>query len=268
MQGQLQELITWLERVLVDPATTDSRTRAIALREYGLALDELGAYGRAWEALQTSLELFRELGDRKCEAELCLGLSMVAHDQGWLQEALALANPALASFRELGDLWWTARALHVIGEVFRDSRDFQRAYATLEEALARFDDLGDQLSIHKTAHDLGDLALDQGDAGRAGVLYRQALTAGIEIGNQYGQYMCAAGLACVAALNGDVYEAGRRYGVVERSEERLRTPMHARERQRYLRILGPLMKDPRFQAGEEAGRDLRFDEVIDELMSA
>ena len=268
MQGQLDELIAWLEGALANPTTTDLQTRAIGLREYGYALDQVGEYTRAWEALQESLELFRELGDRKCEAEVLLALSMVAHDRGSLEEALALANPALASFRELGERWWVAQALHLIGGFFRDNQDFQRASSTLEEALATFDDLGDQNFSQMTAHDLGDLALDQGDAERAGARYRRALTATLEIGNQYGQCMCTAGLACVAALRGDVSGSGRLWSVVETAENRLRTPMHARERKRYLQILAPLTKDPRFQQGQEAGRDLSLDQAVHDLLSA
>jgi predicted ATPase len=267
MQGQFHEL-AWLKRAFANPTTTDPRTRAIALREYGLALDKVREYESAREALQESLELFRELGDRKSEADVLLGLSMVAHDQGSLEEALALAKPALASFRELGERWSVAEALHVMGEYFRDNQDFQRAAATLEQSLATFDDLGDRDSISMTAHDLGDLAIDQGEADRAGARYRQALAADIEIGDQFGQYMDTAGLACVAALNGDVSGAGRLWGVVEKTEERLQTTMRAHERKRYLRILAPLTKDRRFQEGHEAGRRLPLDQAVHDLMSA
>jgi predicted ATPase len=266
-QGQLHELIAWLEHALANPTPTDLRTRAIVLREYGVALDQVGEYGSAWESLQGSLELFRALGDRQCEADVLLELSGVAHDQGLIEEALALATPALASFRELGERWWVAQALHLMGECFLDSKDFQRASATLKEALATFDDLGDRDFMQRTAHDLGDLALDQGNAERAGAFYRQGLTT-VEAGNQLGQFMCMAGLACVAGLSGDAYTAGRLWGAVETAEKRLRTPMHSRERKRYLRILDPLTKDPDFQQGQEAGRDLSLGQAVHHVLSA
>jgi predicted ATPase len=267
MLGQVRELIAWLERALTNPLRTDPRMRAIALREYGISLDQVGEYTRAREALQESLELFRELGDQGREADLLLGLGMVAHDQGALDDALALAKAALASFRELGERWWTARTLHIIGEVFRDSRDFQHASATLEEALARFEDLGDELSIQKTTHDLGDLALDLDDANRAEARYRQSLRIAVAIDNQFGQCVCTAGLACVAALSGDAFTAGRLWGAVETAEKRLRTPMHSRERKRYLRILAPLTDDASFQEGREAGLGLSVDQAVHDVLS-
>jgi hypothetical protein len=62
--------------------------------------------------------------------------------------------------------------------------------------------------------------------------------------------------------------AGRLWAAAEAAEKHLNMRMHAHERDRYLRILAPLTNDPRFQEGQEAGRDVPLDQAVRDLVSA
>ena len=268
MHGQLRELVFWSERALAAPAATDVRTRAVALVTYGDALLYTEEYERAREALQESLLLFRDIGDRKGEASALRMLDHVVWAQGSTRHAIELGEAALAILREIDDRRGIAGSLNHVGADLVEIGEVARGMAMLEEALAIYTELGDRRAVASSIHTLGDLALDQGDTQRAAGQYRQALEVAVEFDDERTQAYCAAGLACVAALRQAFHTAGRLWALTESIEDQLGVRLLAAERQRYERILTPLQSDQAFRGGYQAGRDIELAEAVRKLRAS
>jgi predicted ATPase len=265
MHGQLQELVAWLERALATPRATDMRTRAVGLGIYGEGLLYIEQSDRAQAPLGESLILFRELGDRLGEASVLQTLDMAAWAQGHIEQAIELAEAALAIYREQGDRHGTARSLAHIGTDLLQIGNVERSTAMLEEARTISSELDDRIAMAGLLHGFGDHALDRSDPHRAADEYRQALEIAVEFNDERTEMYCVAGLACVAALEGESHSAGRLWGAAEGAENRLEMRMLAAERIRYERILTPLQRDESFRAGYEAGRDVDLAQAVREL---
>lgn len=268
MHGQLRELVFWSERALAAPAATDMRTRAVALETYGEALLYTEEYERAREALQQSLLLFRDIGDRKGEASAIQRLDHVVWAQGSTRQAIELGEAALAILREIDDRRGIAGSLDHVGADLVEIGEVARGMAMLEEALAIHTELGDRRAVASSIHTLGDLALDRGDTQHAAGQYRQALEEAVELDDERTQAYCAAGLACVAALRQAFHTAGRLWALTESIEDQLGVRLLAAERQRYERILTPLQNDQAFRGGYLAGRDIELTEAVRELRAS
>jgi tetratricopeptide (TPR) repeat protein len=262
MQGQLDELISWLDRALGVPDTTQPGVRALGLHTLGDALFMTDHLDRAHTTLTESLDLFRAIGDESGEAHVLNELGGVHWSLGDHDDAIALREQALEIYRRQGDNAGVARSLHLIGEDLRDVGEFERGAALLEEAMKIDSDIGDLYSAATSAHSLGDLALDQGDLIDATRRYRYALETVVGIDDERGQAYCLAGLAAVSALKGERRGAGRLWEIAESAETRLGQRFLAVERQRYERILTPLYADPEFQAGRRDAQGLTLAEGV------
>ena len=265
MHGQLQELASWLERVLATPGSTDPRTRAVGLRTYGEALLFTNEPERAHDALEESLNLSRTIGDRQAEAYALMRLAGARWGQGFVEEAIDLQEAALAIFREVGHLFGIEVSLHNLGTFLRNTGDLEHSRTMFEEAIAICTELGDHEGVANNVAGLADIALDRRDPQRAACRYRQVLELVSDLGDERVEVSNVAGLACVAVLQGDVLSAGRLWGVVEAAEKRLGTRLVAADRVQYERIVTPLHDHQDFEAGYEAGRDIELAEAVREL---
>jgi predicted ATPase/class 3 adenylate cyclase len=265
MHGHLRELVVWSERALATPAATDVRTRARALEAYGDALLYTEQYEPAQAALEESLALFRDLGDRGAEASVLLALDHVVWAQGFTEDAIKLVEAALAILRETGDRRGIANALTHIGIDLIVTGETARGTVMLEEAMAILTEFDDRRAVAGLIHTLGDVALDRGDPQDASTQYRRALEIAVELDDERTQAYCLAGLACVAVLRSAVGEAGRLWALSEAFETRLGVRILAEERKRYERILTPVQIDQAFRAGYEGARDMDPTEAAREL---
>jgi tetratricopeptide (TPR) repeat protein len=265
MHGQLQELASWLERVLATTGATDPATRAVGLRTYGETLLFTNEPDRAHAPLEESLNLSRTIGDEQGEAYALLRLGGVRTGQGLIEEAIELVEAALAIFRQVGHLFGVEVSLHNLGTLLRNRGDLERSEKMLEEAMTICRELGDHEGVANNLVGLGDIALANGDLQRAAGSYRQGLELASDLGDERLEVGAVAGLACVAALRGDVPSAGRLWGIVEAAEKRLGTRIVAVDRVQFERIVTPLQDGQAFQAGYQAGREIELANAVREL---
>lgn len=267
MHGRSHELIVWFERVLAGAAEIDLATRARALKTYGESLDIAERHEHARQVFQESLTLFRELGDRKSEADVLAEIALAAFQAGWDQEtigsdqeAISFGEAALAISRELQHAPGIQRALQIMGTCRRD--DPTQAAAMLEQARAIAHERGDRHQADSITHSLGDLALDRDDWEQAANRYRDALETATDLADERLEAYCVAGLACVAAARGEILAAGRLWASAEAMEDRLARRMEPTSRKRYERILIPISEHEQFRAGQKAGGELSLDETV------
>jgi tetratricopeptide (TPR) repeat protein len=100
-----------------------------------------GYFEQALAPQQESLALYRELGDRRGQAESLNEVGVVYQWQGRYEEALARQRESLAIRRELGDPRGEAETLRALGVTLRALGRPAEARAHWREAVAIFEQL-------------------------------------------------------------------------------------------------------------------------------
>ena len=111
-----------------------ARLAAVQLRE-GDLLTQLGKYLDAEEALESALDLRRQIGDRSGESNALRSLSFLRWHQGRNREALECNERALEIDRSLGDAKGMSHDLTNQAAVLQSLEDMEGALQRLKEAL-------------------------------------------------------------------------------------------------------------------------------------
>jgi len=94
-------------------------------------LTDRGEFPQAVEYLQSSLELYRSIGNREGMAGALLDLGQVAMFQGNLSEAAVHYQQSLSSFRDIEDRWGMAAVLNRDGSCAQQPRLHRTATRTV-----------------------------------------------------------------------------------------------------------------------------------------
>ena len=160
-------------------------------------------YDQAAQLYRQACEVFREICDRRGEANCMRCLGDVAQVQGDPDRAAELFQEARAIYHEIGDRLGDANCTLGLGEVARLQDDYDRAAELFQEARAVYREIGDRLGEANCTKGLGDMAQVQGDPDRAAELFQEARAIYREIGNRGGEAYCMHGLGSVALAQGD-----------------------------------------------------------------
>ncbi len=183
-----------------------------------------------WARAQSVAE---DLGDSGEVAWIEDRRSGVDWDRGDLQSGIRHFEARAKHYRELGDRRGEAEALHLLGENLRDVGRLDEAETVLVEADALVRELDLEFAGATITHGRADLALDRGDGEEALRLYREALEVVRSLGVERSVAYCLAGMASVLAAGGQQEEAATIWGAVCAAEETLGFRMLAPERRRY-----------------------------------
>lgn len=115
--------------------------------------------------------------------------------------ASALIEKSLELRRQLNDRRGMASSLNALAEMARLQNRYREAEIFYLECLAICQELGDKRCIAGISHNLGHVMLRQEDSKNAFNLFKEALKHYQELGNNEGTALCLAGLAGVAALH-------------------------------------------------------------------
>ncbi len=140
---------------------------AEAVLVHGKSLTWRGAGGGALESLTYALELARHHRANALVAESLRYLSMLANNEGRLEEALALAEESAAQFRADGDLEGEAMALAQGGATAYNLGRLREARAALEHALPIFRRSGHRYREAVVRGNLAAIVSAQGEYGVA-----------------------------------------------------------------------------------------------------
>ena len=150
-------------------------TRAMALYSMALAHAQSSEFRRALETLPEALQLFRDLQDRRMQAQtltLMGGSYDVLGDlpqaRSFYQQALDLARSVHASAAE-------ASVLNNIGKIYHDQGDWQNALDYYQQALPIFRSLGERRREAILLNNIGVVYDRLGDAPTALTYLRQTL---------------------------------------------------------------------------------------------
>ncbi len=197
-----QRATVWLERLQLEHDNCRAALQwALDLDEPRLELRLAAALSRFWHSRSNLHEgRSRVAGalarDPEAPADVrghaLRWAAMMAHKQGELNAARALAEEAAAGYRAAGDARGLASALNMLGIVAAGERKHREARALYEESKSMREDLGDEFDLQSSLHNLGLLALDQGDHDEA----RKQLEAALALGRKNNQEGYVANSLC------------------------------------------------------------------------
>lgn len=213
VRGYRSEGRTWLKRVLSQAQAHGLRTELYArvLTGAGRLACAQGDYPQARSFFQQTLEIFRELNDKRGIASSWVNLGLVASMQGNHSEARAFYEKALALHREIGNLVGVANALGNLGGVAWEQGEYATARSYYEEELAIRRQLKEPEGIASSLGVLGGLAQLEGEYDRAVALFEESLSLQRKLGNKGGIAYALSGLGSVAYDRGDYGLARARY---------------------------------------------------------
>jgi predicted ATPase/DNA-binding NarL/FixJ family response regulator len=198
MHGQAGEGRGWVEAALAKSRGTATPARAKALRTAGVLASAQGDYLHAKSALEESLDLFRQLGDKASLAVALKSLGNEERHQADYEAAYTHLEEGLALARELGDRLDIAVFLGDIGIVAQTLDDQESARAFYEESLAVRRELRDKRGIAMMLVNLGELMRAQGNYDAAHTMYEEALDITRDLGDKWGSGMVLHNLGHVA----------------------------------------------------------------------
>ncbi len=210
--GYLREGRDWLEQAVDRGGVVPPFVRARALGYLGNIAFDLDDHAEAEACYESSLALWRELGELRGVASSLVGLGMTACSRGDYTRARTLHEESLAIRSAMGDREGVALALHSLGHVAKAEGDYAEAQRRYEEALAIWRDLGATSSIGYSYLELARVALYQDRSTAASDLAEQSLTIFRNVGDKPGIDSALHELGRAAHRRGDDQQAAARFG--------------------------------------------------------
>jgi tetratricopeptide (TPR) repeat protein len=284
-EHSVSEARLWLADALAPRAGEASWPNSVSSRSLrARALDRLGNIA-SWQddlaaaqpALEESLALFRQLGDRWSIADTQSSLGRVLTWQGEYERSGALLEEGLTLFRQLEDSGGINECFFYMGNLAYAQGDLRRASECWQEALnlaRRREQQQDALTQGQQAHSwmvalcvlhLGIVALDQGDHGRAGTYLVESLTRFRDIGERWVTLHAIEISAGLAVAQGAGRRAARLFGADEALRDKLGLGILRIWRDRYQRGVAAaraLLDDATFAAAWAEGRTMTLEQVI------
>ena len=234
LQGDYHSARAWhAESLQIRRELGDRRGVAYSLNNLGIIAYFLADYTAARALYDEALSIQRELGDQYGIANTLGNLGLVACAQNDFAAARAYLEEGLAIVRATGNPSVIAGMLGGLGTVALGQGDFPTARSLFEEALAISRGLGDRPFIASALCDLGDLTCEQGDYRAAATLHRESLVIHQALGDRRGISRSLHALAVVVAALGDAINATRILGAADQIRADLGSPLEPRERASY-----------------------------------
>ena len=144
LAGQIDEGRTTFEAVLGIPgADAPTAWRMRALEGAGLIHYYRADNDRAVAAYEEQLDIARQLGDRRGEADAMFNYMFTQDLRGRMAEGMAMIDQIAEIYRELGDDRWLARSAWVRSNLLASEGHLVEAQRLLEEIVVKFHALGD-----------------------------------------------------------------------------------------------------------------------------
>jgi predicted ATPase/DNA-binding SARP family transcriptional activator len=186
-------------------------------------------YAAAQVAYQEGLALFQELGDKRGIASMMTNLGNVANYTGEYATARQHQEASVAIFREIGDKLGLVIALNNLGVVAEQQGDNFAARRFYEESIATAHELGEKNMVAYALNSLAHVVYLQGDPIGARRYYRESLVVCQEIGEKRGIAYCLEGFAKIAARYGNAAQAANWLGAAEALRQAIGAPLSGAE---------------------------------------
>ena len=246
-KGHLSEGNLWLEKILASGNGTLGKERAKALRASSILSTGTGDYIRARAFAESSIKLYREIGDNRGAGLVLADLGASLHWGGREEEAIESLEESLRLLRATGEGWEIAYALLWLGDTLFRMGDIERAATQWEESLRLTQELGDDYLMGWSLGGLADVTRLRGDYKRATGMFKESLSLYQRSGNRVGPPFSMEALALVAVALGDAKRAARLWGAASAWREAIDEPLPPA----YQRDYAASVTQARTQLGEE-----------------
>lgn len=246
-KGHLSEGNLWLEKILASGSGNQGKERAKALRASSILSTGTGDYIRARAFAESSIELYRKIGDNRGAGLVLADLGASLHWGGREEEAIESLEESLRLLRATGERWEIAYALLWLGDTWFRMGDLERAATTWEESLRLTRELGDDYLMGWSLGGLADVARLRTDYKRATGMFKESLSLYLSSGNKFGPPFSLEALALVAVALGDAKRAARLWGAASAWREAIDEPLPPA----YQRDYAASITQARTQLGEE-----------------
>ena len=239
--------------------------RCQGLFEAGQIGTLMARYAEAQGYLEQSLEIARELGDKRRIAAALQPLGMACLGQGNMAAARAYLQEALAQARELGNDREIAAALSVLAQFLRVAGELDAAEPLYEQGLKLARELQDRQSIAIGLLNLAMVSIGRGIRDRAKPMLQEVLVIAEEINSKrMGQNVLEVSTG-LAALREEWELAAQFYGAAEEQAEQtglLRDPADEAFLAPRIARVREALAESTFAAAEAAGRALAYEDAM------
>jgi non-specific serine/threonine protein kinase len=246
-KGHLSEGNLWLEKILASGIGNQGKDRAKALRASSILSTGAGDYVRARAFAESSVKLYREIGDNRGAGLVLADLGASLHWGGKEEDAIESLEESLRLLRATGERWGIAYAILWLGDTRFRMGDIERAATYWEESLRLTQELGDHYLMAWSLGGLADVTRLRGDYRRATGMFKESLSLYLSSGNKFGPPWSLEALGLVAAALGDAKRAARLWGAASAWREAINEPLPPI----YQRDYAPSVAQARTQLGEE-----------------
>jgi predicted ATPase/transcriptional regulator with XRE-family HTH domain len=246
-KGHLSEGNLWLEKILASGIGNQGKERAKALRASSILSTGTGDYIRARAFAESSIKLYREIGDNRSAGLVLADLGASLHWDGKEEEAIESLEESLRLLRATGERWGIAYALSWLGDTWFRMGDIERAATSWEESLRLTEELGDDYLMGWSLGGLADVARLRTDYKRATGMFKESLSLYQSSGNKFGPPFSMEALALVAVALGNAKRAARLWGAASAWREAISEPLPLS----YQRDYAASITQARTQLGEE-----------------
>jgi predicted ATPase/class 3 adenylate cyclase/Tfp pilus assembly protein PilF len=232
LRGRLGEARATMRDLLhLYPENDEVRARGLAVK--GSISIRQGDFEAAQRLCGESLEIRRQLGDKKGAATLLGTLGVLAQKRGDFAAAKELLHENLETQRELGNQMGTANSLGALGNIARFEGDTDQAWTYYEESLSLRRKLGHTAGIADLLNSMAALACSRQDYERAAELSREALAKFNELGDPQGLAESLETLAMIVAAAKQHDQTATLLGAAEALREQIGAPLSPGERADY-----------------------------------
>jgi predicted ATPase/DNA-binding CsgD family transcriptional regulator len=269
LRGHLSEARQWLEQALPRSDGLALAIRAKALNAAGVlaGMQDDNDAAEAW--FQSSLALWREIGDQARMGSAVGNLGLVAQNRHDVQRALECFEQAQALYTAAGDQHGIATSIGCRARVARQQGKHREAHALFDQTVRLFRELGDDHLLANSYANLGHTSLTMGNLEAAAASFRQSLELRQALGNKVGVAECLEGFAAVAGAAGQARRAARLYGAADALRELTGTPVSTTDRAEHDQLLGRIrrrLSESSFATEWAAGRGIELEQAVHTAM--
>ena len=239
-----------MESLQIQRELGDRRGVGNSLNNLGLVIMDQGDYGSARPFLEEALVIRRESGDWGGIAMALNNMGMLTLRQGDYAPARRLYEEGLTGYTELGDRRGIAVSWNNLGMVTYEQKDYMSSRSFFEKSLVLQQEVGDQGSIANALNNLGSVAYQQRECAYARTLYKESLVVYRQIADRQGMVIALGGLAALSAATGAALVAAYLWGAEERLREEIGAPRPSSDLPRH----EPQVADARAALGDAAKR--------------
>ncbi len=219
------------------------------------------------QLLEQAIEAARAVGD---QLNLARALAFLAASRvgsaAQYEDALSIAEEALAIFRTVGNKPGMAQVLNIIGEIARVQGDHERAQAAYEACLLVVRETGEARREAMCFNNLGSVMMNRGEVQRAKGLFHDALVKRLEVGHdKRGMLTNILFLSGAIAAEGEPQRAARLFGAVKAILETMGVELEPADQPEYHRDLAYVrarLDDATFDACWNEGRSFSLQQTI------